>query len=89
MKEGGFFYGTPLHPVRRSGRSSRRYPASSLWNGAVDFATVLFLPLTTQPAGGRKVVLSGRRPDCPLPPPRAGDTLKPWNNKVTKYGGMR
>ncbi len=55
------------------------------WNGAVDLAAVLFLPLTTQPAGGRKVVLPGRRPDCP---PRAGDPRNPRNNAFTEQGGM-
>ena len=60
-------------------------PRLPLWNGAVDLAAVLFLPLTTQPAGSREVVLPGRRPEFP---PRAGDTLKPWNDEVTKYGGM-
>ncbi len=60
-------------------------PRHSRRSGAVDPSTLLFLPLTTQPAGGREVVLPGRRPDCP---PRAGDTLHPRNNAFTEHGGM-
>ncbi len=40
-------------------------PRHSRRSGAVDPSTLLFLPLTTEPAGGREVVLPGRRPDCP------------------------
>ena len=61
-------------------------PRHSRWSGVVDISMLPSLSLTTQPAASREVVLSGRRSDCP--PRRAGDTLKPWNNKVTIYGGM-
>ena len=85
MKEGGY-HGTPLQQDRRSRRSTGRYPASF----SVEWSHGYFhapLPVPRDlPAGGREVVLPGRRPDCP--PPRAGDTLKPWNNKATIYGGM-
>ncbi len=60
-------------------------PRHSRWIGAVDPSTLPFLPLTTQPAAGREVVLPGRRPEFP---PRAGDTLNPRNNEFTEYGGM-
>ena len=55
-------------------------PRLPLWNGAVDLAAVLFLPLTTQPAAGREVVLSGRRPDCPPLGPATPSSCRTTNS---------
>ncbi len=67
--------------VKEPGAATTVTPRHSRRSGAVDPSTLLFLPLTTQPAAGREVVLPG----CP---PRAGDTLNPRNNAFTEHGGM-
>ncbi len=51
--------------VKEPGAATTVTPRHSRRSGAVDPSTLPFLPLTTQPAGGREVVLPGRRPDCP------------------------
>ncbi len=71
--------------VKEPGEATAVTPRHSRRSGAVDPSTLPFLPLTTQPAAGREIVLPGRRPDCP---PRAGDTLNPRNNTFTEHGGM-
>ncbi len=71
--------------VKVPGAATTVTPRDSRRSGAVDPSTLLFLPLTTQPAAGREVVLPGRRSDCP---PRAGDTLNPRNNAFTEHRGM-
>ncbi len=71
--------------VKEPGAATTVTPRHSRWGEAADPSTLLFLPLTTQPAAGREVVLPGRRPDCP---PRAGDTLEQRSNESTEYGGM-
>ncbi len=71
--------------VKEPGAAATVTPRHSRRSGAVDPSTLLFLPLTTQPAASREVVRPGRRPDCP---PRAGDPLNPRNNAFTEHGGM-
>ncbi len=71
--------------MENPGAATAITPRHSRRSGAVDPTAVSFLPLTTQPAAGREVVLPGRRPDCP---PRAGDTLEQRSNESTEYGGM-
>ncbi len=67
--------------VKEPGAATTVTPRHSRWGEAADPSTLLFLPLTTQPAAGREVVLPGR-------PPRAGDTLEQRSNESTEYGGM-
>ncbi len=71
--------------VKEPGAAAAVTPRHSRRSGAVDPTAVPFLPLTTQPAAGREVVLPGGRPDCP---PRAGDTLNQRSNELTEYGGL-
>ena len=51
--------------VKEPGAATAVTPRHSRRSGAVDSSTLPFLPLTTQPAASREVVLPGRRPDCP------------------------
>lgn len=60
-------------------------PRHSRWSGVMDTSMPPSpSPATSLPAAGRLCCpVAG-----PTAPPRAGDTLKPWNNKATIYGGM-
>ncbi len=71
--------------VKEPGAATTVTPRHSRRSGAVDPSTLLFLPLTTQPAASREVVVPGRRPEFP---PRAGDTLELPNDEFMKCGGM-
>ncbi len=77
--------GRPFNKIEGPGAATAVTPRHSRRSGAVDPSTLPFLPLTTQPAAGREVVLPGRRPDCP---PRAGDTFKQRSSESTEYGCM-
>ena len=88
MKEGGY-HGTPLQQDRRSRRSTGRYPASF----SVEWSHGYFhapLPVPRDlPAGGREVVLPGRRPDCPPSGRRHPQTMEQQSYNIWRHAMTR
>ena len=86
--------GRPFNRVKGPGAATAVTPRHSPWSGVVErsrgaeswrLPRSSSLPLTTSlPEAARSCCLVAG-PTVPL---RAGDTLKPWNNEVTEYGGM-